>query len=872
MRRVAKCISLPHAGIVLLVGASGSGKSTLLAKLVAAGTLRLSEIAGSDQYRVAVADVEHIGMEGLGRQQAQSARERYRRVTDEAFAVMGEIVRARAALDRLTVIDATNLWPEDRARFARIARDHHVPTMAIALDVPLATLLARDAARAYPRGKQRVRQQSEQFRRHLRSLKTESFAAVHVLSERDLNECEFVRLGNPLVHEVSDGLDFIGDVHGCMDEWIELLTRLGYAPDESGVYRHPQGRRFVSVGDVMSRGPQSLPAMRFAVDHVEADAAYMIDSNHGWKIARWLDGRNVTLTHGDEKVAEEFAQYERTHGQEETERLRARLRNFLLTAPSHLVFTRDGWPQVVAVHAGIRDAYIGRNSDQIRDFCRYGDVEGMDEGGRPIRRDWFREHASPEWIVWGHDPRQEPLVIERTVNIDQGVVFGGALTAFRFPERELVSVKAHRDYVGATESPLSRGHIERFRPPDVGRFVDGFQVETSIHRGVVKIRPEHARAALEIVSRFAAPLEEMVYVPPTMSPSPESSALPGWLEHPREAFRYYREQGVTTLVVEEKHMGSRAVLLLFADEEAGRRHVGRATLGTIQTRTGRPFFARELRDQVLARLHRDLTQAGYFVRHETDLVLLDAEIMPWNLKARDLIERQYAHVAAMAQLDREHRLTDLRRAHAAGLAVDRWMTEAEAQLDSTHAFSKVFQAYCWNTEGIQGIQIAPFHTLALTGATCFDRPHVWHMEQGRELAEASDLFVGTEYRIVTDEASEESAIRWWMELTADGHEGCVVKPDVFVPRGSKGGLLQPAIKVRGREYLRIIYGMDYLEPENLARLRQRSVTRKQRHALMEFALGVESVERFVRGEPLELMHECVLASLALEAESVDPRL
>jgi protein phosphatase len=124
---------------------------------------------------------------------------------------------------------------------------------------------------------------------------------------------------------------------------------------------------------------------------------------------------------------------------------------------------------------------------------------------------------------------------------------------------------------------------------------------------------------------------------------------------------------------------------------------------------------------------------------------------------------------------------------------------------------------------------------------------------------------------LADAASEAAATAWWTELTAAGGEGMVVKPLEFVATGRRG-LVQPAVKCRGPEYLRIIYGPEYTEPANLERLRQRGLGAKRSLALREFALGVEALERFVRGEPLRRVHECVFGVLALESEPVDPRL
>lgn len=145
------------------------------------------------------------------------------------------------------------------------------------------------------------------------------------------------------------------------------------------------------------------------------------------------------------------------------------------------------------------------------------------------------------------------------------------------------------------------------------------------------------------------------------------------------------------------------------------------------------------------------------------------------------------------------------------------------------------------------------------------------MAMNKEFAVGSSFFVSTEFKVISDEGSEQEVISWWEEMTAEGHEGIVIKPEFFIA-SNKGKLLQPAIKVRGRKYLHIIYGMDYLTSANLGRLKKRNTGTKQKLALKEFALGIEGIQRFVDGESLERVHECVLATLALESDPVDPRL
>lgn len=863
-------INLPHAGIVLLVGPSNSGKTTLLNQLIQEEQILESEVVSSDQFRVLVSDVEFISWNGRPKEESEALFDEYQQISKEAFAAMEFLIARRCRLNKLTFIDATHLREDEREKYLQMAKKFHVPAIAIVLNLSETELLRRDGEREFPRGKNRIKQQYQQFKKTLRFIKKEAFRSTYIFGEEELEILNVNRFDNALLIDVGNGIDFIGDIHGCFDEFLEILVKLGYQENEEGYFVHPEGRKILSLGDVLSRGTRSLETLQFFQKHVSAGLAYMIDSNHGWKIARWLDGKNVKLAHGDENVAAEFESYESKHGSEETVRLKEQIKDLLLEAKSHYIIQKNGAQVAVAVHAGIKDHYIGKQSPLISDFCRYGDTDGLDENGKPIRKDWTIAHKSSELILWGHDPKPQPLLINNTLNIDQGVVFGGSLTAYRFPERQVVSVKAKKDYANVPDNPLKGWEQKRLAPPNVMKFLDGYSVLTEQY-GEVRIYADGVLPALDDLSHYALPLEEIVYLPPTMSPTPKPSQLEEYLEHPLEAFDYYLSKGIETMVVEKKHMGSRGILLLFKNKEAAKEYIGRETLGIIYTRTGRAFFQKELEEQIVAQLNTDLMKSGYFEKYNTDFVLLDAEILPWNLKAKELIFNQYAHVGEMALLDRSKLKDSLQNAYDDGKDVLGWIQENEVEIQNAKIFNEVYQKYIWNTEGLEGIQIAPFHTLAHSTETFFHQSHTWHMEKNKEFRGISRLFVETEYRVVSDEASMKAAIEWWTEMTEDGHEGFVVKPESYVAR-HKGKLLQPAIKVRGRKYLHIIYGMDYLKSENLTRLKQRNAGKKQRNALKEFSLGIEAVNRFVNRESLERFHECVLGILALEAEPIDPRL
>lgn len=214
------------------------------------------------------------------------------------------------------------------------------------------------------------------------------------------------------------------------------------------------------------------------------------------------------------------------------------------------------------------------------------------------------------------------------------------------------------------------------------------------------------------------------------------------------------------------------------------------------------------------------------------------------------------------------------QAVARGLDAGALLERLAVRAGNAEAYARSYEHYVWPVAGIDDLKLAPFHLLASEGAVHSDTSHGWHMAALAEICAADPkLLVATPHRLVSlaDAADRSAAIAWWEELTGRGGEGTVVKPLDFVAKGPKG-LVQPALKCRGREYLRIIYGPDYTMPEHIERLRQRGLGGKRALALREFALGIEGLQRFVRREPLRRVHECVFGVLALESEPIDPRL
>ena len=325
------------------------------------------------------------------------------------------------------------------------------------------------------------------------------------------------------------------------------------------------------------------------------------------------------------------------------------------------------------------------------------------------------------------------------------------------------------------------------------------------------------------MGRFAVNPKWLVYLPPAVSPS-ETSQEPGLLEHAAQAFAYYRHEGVANVICEEKHMGSRAIVIVCRDEGVARRRFGVVDqgFGVCYTRTGRRFFDDvELEATFLERVRAATDTAGLFDELASDWLLLDCELMPWSAKAQQLLREQYAAVGAAGRAALTEAVHALDRASARDGAAA-LSTTFRTRLDDVARYTDAYRHYCWSVHDVTDLKLAPFHLLATENAVHVDKPHSWHMLQIAKLAAEDEELLRTTANLTvdtTDLASEQQATTWWQGLVDAGGEGMVVKPMDFIVRGRRG-VAQPALKVRGREYLRIIYGPEYAEPQNLERCAQ----------------------------------------------------
>ncbi len=799
-----RTIEIPELSLVALIGASGSGKSTF-------GRQHFlpTEILSSDFFRGLVSDDEN--------DQAS---------TPDAFDALYYMLEKRLARGRLTVVDATNVRAEDRKRLIEKARKYHCFAVAIVLNTPEKVCQERNVSRPNRDfGPHVVRRQIGELKRSLRGLEREGFRHVHILDGPEEVEIRRTPLWNNKKDEAAP-FDIFGDLHGCADELRSLLERLGWeryaldapeAPWGGESWRHPLGRKAVFLGDLVDRGPNVLDTVRIVRNMVTAGTAFCIAGNHDVKFMRWLRGKQVQVKHG---LEQSIAEVESLSAEE-----RAKVASYLDGLVSHYVL--DGGRLVVA-HAGLREEMHGRGSGAVREFCLYGETTGeTDEFGLPIRYNWASEYRGKATVVYGHTPIPEPEWLNNTVNIDTGAVFGGKLTALRYPEREFVSIPAAREYSvpikplvqSAPEARTSQQELDDVL--DLEDVTGKRFVETRLQRNVT-IREENSIAALEVMSRFATDPHWLIYLPPTMSPS-ETSTRADYLEYPTEAFAYFRKNGVQKVVCEEKHMGSRAVVVVCRDITTARKRFGviDGRSGVCYTRTGRPFFS-EPKDEAefIARVQTALSKAGFWDEFASDWFCLDCELMPWSAKARELLQRQYAPVGA------------------AGVASLEAVVNALKQSPAATGMAEIYEHRLERLTGNTAKLIDDIVGLLRRSQTTSWRHFICSHPKGqsiptRRIGGTWKLFTGWQQPIprfivatpflevdVTDDSAVEQASQWWESLTGKGGEGMVVKPLDFVTRGPKG-LVQPALKCRGREYLRIIYGPEYTADDQLPKLRSR---------------------------------------------------
>ncbi|MBL4774136.1 MAG: polynucleotide kinase-phosphatase, partial [Alcanivoracaceae bacterium] len=529
-------IILPELSLIAMIGISSSGKSSFVKK-----HFLQYESVSSDQCRGIVSNDENN-----------------LKVTADAFEMLDYIVRKRLKRGLLTVLDATHVQPDSRKSILQAARDYHCLPIAIVLNPPMDVIEERHENREDREFSKRVlANQQRQLKRTIRFLKKEGFRYIYKLNSiEEIENVEIIRQPMWTNKKSEHGpFDIIGDIHGCFDELYKLLIQLGYEITETENQRYivktPENRKAVFVGDLIDRGPENIKVLKLVMDMVNQEAAICVPGNHENKLLKWLRGRKVQLKHGLEVTTEQI--------KKETDEFKIELEKFIDSLISHYVFDHG---KLVVAHAGMKESYQGRGSGKVRSFALYGETSGeTDEYGLPIRYNWARDYRGEALVVYGHTPVPEAEFFNNTICLDTGCVFGGKLTALKYPESELVSVAAAEVYYEPVKPLVPESNSSSNQQIDDEYLyledVTGKRFISSQLGGNIKIEANRSASALESMSRFCIHPKWINYLPPTMSP-PASSNFEDFLEHPDQAFDYYKKQGVKQVICEEKHMGSRA--------------------------------------------------------------------------------------------------------------------------------------------------------------------------------------------------------------------------------------------------------------------------------------------------------------------------
>ena len=769
-------LKIPEISLLLLVGPSRSGKTIFAKQYFAA-----AEVISFQQCTA------HLSDEAYNPD-----------LKAEAFEMLCYLVTKRLEKGKLTLIDDLHLNAEDRAILIKLGKKHHAQVLAIAMDCKLESLLQRyDESAQLPFGKGVLEKQYDDFKNSLKSIKKEGFSQVYMVNPTEPIDIQRTKLWSDKKAETGP-FDIIGDVHGCFDELILLMQKMGYVIDlqANGHYQVtcPEGRRIVFVGDLTDRGPKSPEVLRLVMDMVEAQQAFCVRGNHDDKLQRYLSGKSVKVRNGLESTVEQLAAY--------SEEFKTEVHDFLDKLVAHYVFDEG---RLVVAHAGLKESMQGRASGAVSSFCLYGETTGKkDEFGLPIRINWSNNYSGKAMVVYGHTPVPKAEWINLTIDIDTGCVFGGTLTALRYPERQILSVPCLAQYAVPARPmlPLDRGALTLRELPPAVEAVDGkYVIETRFQAKVI-LSEAKLLAAKARLAELGVNLNGLIYLPPSIAYL-EAPASSEYLEHPKEIFKYYDKKRVERLICQEKQRGTTAVVLISQSAEAASARFGLegAALGRVYTASGEGFFKDEAQEVAfLDALQMALNQSYFWESFNSDWLCLEGDIC----------------------------------------------TEIDA-------------------EGLEQIQYAPVHLLATEGQTYFEQTHLWHLEELSKIIAANPtLLKNTSFFEVdlNDYDSQRAAIAWWLALTENGGVGMVVKPINFLTYHNER-LIQPAMECRGKEYLRSIYGPEYDLGENLLLLKSRNVKQGRALAMQEFSLGLEALSRFVDGAPVDRVWECVFGGLGL---------
>lgn len=831
-------IRIPEMSIVLLIGPEGAGKTAFAHRHFSP-----TEILSLHTFHGMVND--HRPGERAS-----------------AHAALDFVLEQRLQNRALTVIDAPSLTATDRKTYRALARKYYARITAIIFE------FSEAESNAWAGPEWPTRHINAQLNRmevkpaHLQSERIKD--SFHFRKLAELEQVELVREPMPGDFRGERGpFDVVGDVHGCRAELEELLAKLGYQQSgEMGArrLRHPQGRRLVLVGDLVDRGPDSVGVLKLVMDWVRAGDAFWVPGNHDDKLRRFLAGRNVKVAHGLETTVAEL--------ESEDAAFKTELEAFIKDLPPYLEL--DGG-KLAVTHAGLKANMIGRFNGEIFSFCLYGETTGeIDDFGMPVRHNWAGEYDGEALVVYGHTPIPEPLWQGNTLNVDTGCVFGGQLTALRYPERNLVSIPAQKVYAEPKRPLLSNipdlsAQSEGASLLDYQRLSGRNLVSTRLKYHVT-LQQEAAGPTHQALGRRGVNPGWMVFLPVDYSP-PKLAASTQFPEHPQQAFNYYRKKGVGKLLVHSGGRGKRVIVVLCRSEGVARKKFGvvREGLGCIYTGKGQPLFSDPQREQAeLKRLRDALEAKDWWSQEQSNWVVLEGEI---HGAVEEVWGKEYDELMAVAEAGKasaESSLNALEEFEEAGVEIPGLLQRMRVRRQRVERFQEAVAS-------LDGpLHIALWHLLAKEGQLGVEQDQVWHLSQLGSLCHGIEgLSVPAHVLVDLDsESSQREGNAWFEAHVRQGGLGAVVKPLAFYMEGS-ADIIQPGLKIRGPAGLRLVYGPEF-EAE-LESMQGRQLKDKRLRVLRQFALALEAIYRFSEAEPLLERYSCIFTAISLDTVEVDPR-
>lgn len=821
-------IRIPHNALVVLIGPSGAGKSSFSKKY-----FEDREVISSDSCRRAL-----IGSKSASELQT---------VSSGAFTLFYGWVRARLRHNLLVVADSTALKREYRDELAKIAKEEHCPVLYVFFDTPKSKCIENDAGRDISAqvGPQvierqfRILNQSRGFLNH----------SDQVYKIKWGEEIEVVRTQRNLIVE-SPFVDVIGDVHGMHHTLIELLEKLGYSKnvvDGKEIYSHPT-RKAVFLGDLIDRGPEPYKCLMLVKNMVEAGTAYLVRSNHDFKIQRYLCGNNVRIRPEFQATLDSFP----------ADADKVGIKQFLFKSAPYLIWEHENKKHVF-VHAAFKPEYLGKTDREIEDYCIYGPSNGEDPvTGKPDRIDWAITY--PKFgpvVVYGHQViGEKPRIVNNTYGIDTGACFGGYLTAMRLPEMTFEQVKADKAYAQYDEiSKISGQSSNGTSESNAPSFIREGVIRLDGHNPI-RLGKGLWDAIFKITTRTISP-DKLVWLAPTMSPGPVSERE-DLMEDPVTTAKWMMVNSPgAEIIAQTKHMGSRGTWRC--------EKVGDSWNIDCWTKNGYEMFDDPFRYPVYSRMQNALNSIAWRLGNPS-LMLLDSEVMPWNQHGDAWLERLFMATGAAGAATRGATAGALKRAGFE--AESKRMNERCLNLIE---FGKIADRYCWKVPSSQDIKVAFFDVLLPKVSLTHEEKIKLFNEVAHE--QENSILAPTVYRLIQKDSDLDALFDFWENATVkQGIEGLVLKynnPETW----AKYKYPQKQLKVRGSDYLKIIYGPNYRDSDTLKRLKKdRRIDSKMRMAYQETLLGDEALKRFSEGKPFESWHEMVVGILAADHASVDPRL